>query len=452
MIKISRGLDVPIEGAPEQRIEDGPTVRAVAVLGADYIGMKPTMAVQEGDRVKRGDVLFSCKKTEGVIYTAPAAGTVSAINRGARRVLESVVIEVDSAGGGGDNDVTWPRRSESEARALDAQAVRKQLVESGQWTALRTRPFSKVPAIDHEPAAIFVTAIDTHPLAADPGPIIAEQPEAFALGLDLLAGQTAGPLYLCTAPQSGIAGGTADNIRHEEFAGPHPAGLAGTHIHFLMGAGSSRSVWTINYQEVIAIGRLFLDGVLYTDRVIALGGPLVERPRLLRTRVGVDLQALCAGELLAGEPRIISGSVLGGRRTSAATAYLGRYHQQVCALAEGREREFMHYLRAGTDKHSVMGIYLSNWFGLRPQPFTTSTNGSERAMVPVGNYERVMPLDILPTQLLRSLIVGDTETAQALGCLELEEEDLALCTYVCPGKYEYGPILRDNLTRIEKEG
>jgi Na+-transporting NADH:ubiquinone oxidoreductase subunit A len=452
MIKISRGLDVPIEGAPQQTIEDGPAVRAVGVLGADYIGMKPTMAVQEGDRVKRGDVLFNCKKTEGVIYTAPAAGTVSAINRGARRVLQSVVIEVDGTDSDADSNVTWPGRSAGEARDLDAGAVRKQLIESGQWTALRTRPFSKVPAIDHEPAAIFVTAIDTHPLAADPALIVAEQPEAFALGLDLLAGQTPGPLYLCTAPDAGITGGTAGNIRREEFAGPHPAGLAGTHIHFLMGADSTRSVWTINYQDVIAIGRLFLDGMLYTDRVIALGGPLVERPRLLRTRVGADLQALCAGELLAGEPRIISGSVLGGRRTSAATAYLGRYHQQVSVLAEGREREFMHYLRAGTNKHSVMGIYLSNWFGLKPQPFTTSTNGSERAMVPVGNYERVMPLDILPTQLLRSLIVGDTETAQALGCLELEEEDLALCTYVCPGKYEYGPILRDNLTRIEKEG
>ncbi|MDP5054691.1 MAG: NADH:ubiquinone reductase (Na(+)-transporting) subunit A, partial [Congregibacter sp.] len=147
-----------------------------------------------------------------------------------------------------------------------------------------------------------------------------------------------------------------------------------------------------------------------------------------------------------------SGSVLGGRKVSGATAYLGRYHLQVSVLREGREREFMHFLRVGTQKHSSLGVFLSNFIGLKPLPMTTSTNGSERAMVPVGAYERVMPLDVLPTQLLRSLIVGDTETAQALGCLELDEEDLALCTYVCPGKYEYGPILRDNLTRIEKEG
>jgi Na+-transporting NADH:ubiquinone oxidoreductase subunit A len=447
MIKISRGLDVPIQGAPEQRIEDGPTVRAVAVLGADYVGMKPTMEVKEGDRVRRGDLLFTCKKTEGVRYTAPASGTVAAINRGARRVLQSVVIELD-----GDEAVDFGAHTADAARALPASEVRDTLVASGAWTSLRTRPFSKVPALDEQPAAVFVTAIDTHPLAADPTVVIGEQADAFALGLDLLAGQTAGPLFLCAAPGAEMPAGTAANIQREDFAGPHPAGLAGTHIHFLMGVSAQRHVWTINYQDVIAIGRLFLDGTLWNRRVIALAGPQVERPRLLRTAIGADLEALCAGELVPGDNRIISGSVLGGRRVSGATAYLGRYHLQVSVLAEGREREFMHFLRAGTNKHSVMGVFLSNWLGLRPQPMTTTTNGSERAMVPVGNYERVVPMDMLPTQLLRSLIVGDTETAQALGCLELEEEDLALCTYVCPGKYEYGPILRDNLTRIEKEG
>ena len=447
MIKVSRGLNIPLEGAPDQTIEDASGARAVAILGGDYVGMKPTMAVQVGDRVKCGDLLFTCKKTEGVRYTAPASGTVSAINRGAKRVLQSVVIDVD-----GDEAVSFGAHSADEARGLAAEAVRATLVESGLWTALRTRPFSKVPALDHQPAAIFVTAMDTHPLAADPAPIIQAQADAFALGLDLLAGQTAGTLYVCAEAGASVGSGTAGNIRNEEFSGPHPAGLPGTHVHFLEGASLQREVWTVNYQDVIAIGRLFLDGRLFTERVISFAGPQVERPRLLRTRLGVDLEALCAGQTKTGDNRIISGSVLGGRKVSGPTAYLGRYHLQVSVLEEGREREFMHYMRAGTKKHSNMGIYLSSWFGLKPQPMTTSTNGSERAMVPVGNYERIMPLDILPTQLLRSLIVGDTETAQALGCLELEEEDLALCTYVCPGKYEYGPILRDNLTRIEKEG
>ncbi|NND68948.1 MAG: Na(+)-translocating NADH-quinone reductase subunit A [Halioglobus sp.] len=445
MINIKRGLDIPIQGAPRQDIEDAPAARAVALVGFDYVGMKPTMAVKEGDRVRLGELLFTDKKTEGVRYTAPASGTVAAINRGAQRVLQSVVIEVD--GDDAESFITCT------ADILpDASAIRAQLIESGMWPALRTRPYSKVPELDAEAAAIFITAMDTHPLAADPAVIIAEQAEAFRLGQDLLAALTGGKVYLCCAADADLPQGGAGNIEVARFGGPHPAGLAGTHIHFLEGVGNHKTVWTVGYQDVIAIGRLFLDGRLYTGRVVALAGPQVDNPRLLRTRVGADLEALCAGQLRNGENRIVSGSVLGGRRVQAGTAYLGRYHNQVTVLAEGRERQLFGWFSPGFQKHSNLGIYVTSFLGSKPLPMTTTTNGSERAMVPVGSYERIMPLDILPTQLLRALITGDTEMAQALGCLELEEEDLALCSYVCPGKYEYGPILRDNLTRIEKEG
>lgn len=445
MVKIKRGMDIPIQGSPQQTIEDAPAARAVALVGFDYVGMKPTMAVREGDRVKLGQLLFSDKKTEGVHYTAPASGTVAAINRGARRVLQSVVIEVE-----GDDAEQFQTCS---ADAIpDAGAIREQLINSGQWTALRTRPYSKVPAPDSDAAAIFVTATDTNPLAADPALIIAEQTEAFSLGLDLLAKLTAGKLYLCTAGGAQIPQGRAANIEVAQFEGPHPSGLAGTHVHYLEGASSEKVVWTIGYQDVIAVGRLFLDGRLYTERVIALGGPQVERPRLLRSRLGADLEALCAGELKTGDNRIISGSVLGGRNVHGATAYLGRYHNQVSVLLEGRKREFMGWLSPGFKKHSNLGIYFTSFFGTKPLAMTTTTNGSERAMVPVGSYEKVMPLDILPTFLLRALIVGDTDQAQALGCLELDEEDLALCTFACPAKYDYSPILRENLSQIELEG
>jgi Na+-transporting NADH:ubiquinone oxidoreductase subunit A len=449
MIKIKRGLDIPIQGAPQQTVEDAPAARAVALVGFDYVGMKPTMEVAEGDTVKRGQLLFSDKKTAGVHYTAPAGGTIAAINRGARRVLQSVVIEVAAD----EPCEAFAAYDAAAARALDGAAVRDYLLQTGLWTALRTRPFSKVPAPGSEAAAIFVTAIDTHPLAADPAVIIATQREAFGLGLDVLAKLTAGSLHLCQAPGADIPAGSAGNIQVTEFAGPHPAGLAGTHIHFLRGGATlDKPVWTIGYQDVIAIGRTLLDGKLYTDRVVALSGPQIERPRLLRTRIGADLQALCAGQMKDGDNRIISGSVLGGRNTNAPTAYLGRYHNQVSVLLEGRHRDFMGWLSPGAHRHSSLGIYLSSLFGSKPLAMTTNTNGSERAMVPVGTYEKVVPMDMLPTQLLRALIVGDTEAAQKLGCLDLDEEDVALCTYVCPGKYEYGPILRDNLTRIEKEG
>ncbi|HLS98412.1 MAG TPA: Na(+)-translocating NADH-quinone reductase subunit A [Porticoccaceae bacterium] len=447
MIKIRRGLDVPIAGAPAQVVQDGPAVRSVAILGNDYVGMKPTMRVKEGERVKLGQVLFEDKKNPGVLFTSPAAGTVIAINRGERRVLQSVVIDID-----GDEEETFPAPGEAALASLDRAALVDLLVRSGSWTALRTRPFSKVPAIDSTPRSIFVTAIDTNPLAADPAVVIAGREADFVNGLRALTRLTDGAVHLCTAPGAAIPGGDVPGVKHHEFAGPHPAGLVGTHIHFIDPVSEHKTVWHIGYQDVIAWGRLVTSGRLDVSRVVALGGPQVENPVLLRTRLGAQLEELTAGALLGGENRLISGSVLSGRKAAGAFAYLGRYHVQVSVIAEGREREFIHYLSPGVNRYSAMPVYFTAFNRLRKFKLTSSTNGSERAMVPLGNYEQVMPLDILPTQLLRSLIVGDTATAQRLGCLELDEEDLALCTFMCVGKYEYGPILRDNLTRIEKEG
>lgn len=447
MIKIRRGLDLPISGSPEQTIIDGPKAHSVAVIGADYHGMKPTMSVQVGDKVKLGQLLFSDKKTEGVKFTAPAAGTVTAVNRGARRVFESVVINVE-----GDEAVSFEQYSADAFSTLSRDQVASNLIESGLWTALRTRPYSKVPAIDSTPTAIFVTAIDTNPLAANPEVVIGEASEDFANGLTLLSKLTQGNVYLCKAPGSNVPAGSDSKIVVKEFGGVHPAGNAGTHIHNIEPVSTGKTVWTVGYQDVIAIARLFATGKLSTDRVVALGGPQVEKPTLVRTQVGASLVDLTADKLKSGENRIISGSVFGGRIAADSFAYLGRYHNQVSVLLEGRDRPFLHYLRPGFDYFSTMGLYVSKLLGKKEFDFTTTTMGSERAMVPTGNYERIMPLDILPTQLLRALIVGDTDVAQKLGALELDEEDLALCTFVCSGKYEYGPILRDNLTRIEKEG
>ena len=445
MIKIKRGLDLPITGSPEQRIEDARAVRSVAVVGFDYHGMKPTMEVREGDRVKLGQVLFSDKKTPGVVFTAPAAGVVSAINRGDKRVLQSVVIEID-----GDDAETFPAHDAKALDGLAPQQIREQLIGSGLWTALRTRPYSKTPAVDAEPSSIFVTAMDSNPLAADPAVIIKEHAADFENGLKVLA--RLAKVWLCKADGVSLPGEGVSGVSTESFAGPHPAGLPGTHIHFLDPVNESKSVWQINYQDVIAFGVLFTQGRIWTDRYVALAGPQVEKPRLLKTRLGANLDELTAGELKAGNNRVISGSVFGGRAVRGPIAYLGRFHSQVSVLKEGNERQMLHYLRAGVNKHSVLNIFVSKLAPSRLFNFDTSTNGSPRAMVPVGNYELVMPLDILPTQLLRYLVVGDTDMAQKLGALELDEEDLALCSYVCAGKYEYGPILRDNLARIEQEG
>lgn len=447
MIKITKGLDLPIAGLPDQQRIDDVAVTRVAVKGEEYNGLRPSMAVKEGDRVVKGQLLFEDKKIPGVRFTAPASGTVSAIHRGERRVLQSVVIDVE-----GDESLNFTAYPADELATLPREVVVTQLVESGLWTAMRTRPFSKTPAPGSVPAAIFVTAIDTNPLSADPQPIILAQREAFNAGLTVLTRLTDGKVHVCQSSGGKLGGHPQGQVTFNQFTGPHPAGLVGTHIHFLEPVSLQKQVWHLNYQDVIAYGKLFLDGVIWTERVIALGGPQVKHPRLLRTCLGADLNALLAGELHEGENRILSGSVLNGTQASGPHAFLGRFHLQVSVLKEGREKELLGWVTPGRDKFSITRTTLGHFLKKKLFNLSTDTHGGERAMVPIGNYERVMPLDILPTMLLRDLLAGDTDSAQALGCLELDEEDLALCTYVCPGKYEYGPVLRHVLTQIEQEG
>ncbi|HCM9125012.1 Na(+)-translocating NADH-quinone reductase subunit A [Enterobacter hormaechei] len=447
MFRIRKGLDLPISGVPEQHVTTGASIHHVAIVGDDYVGMRPAMLVQEGDRVIKGQALFEDKKNPGVMFTAPASGTVVAIHRGERRVLQSVVIQIE-----GDEKREFARFDAADLATLSHDAVQTQLLESGLWTALRTRPYSKTPVPGTVPAAIFVTAIDTNPLSADPQPLILAERKAFDAGLTVLTRLTPGKVHVCQASGGKLGGHPQGQVAFNEFAGPHPAGLVGTHIHFLEPVSLTKQVWHLNYQDVIAIGKLFTMGELCAERIIAIGGPQATQPRLVRTLLGADLTALLAGETKEGENRIISGSVLSGRHATGPMAWLGRFHLQVSVVLEGREKELFGWVLPGAEKYSVTRTTLGHFLRRKLFNFSTSTNGGERAMVPIGNYERVMPLDILPTVLLRDLLAGDTDGAQALGCLELDEEDLALCTYVCPGKYEYGPVLREVLTRIEQEG
>ena len=282
MINIKQGLDLPITGTPEQSISQANAVTEVAVVGPDYVGMKPTMVVKEGDRVKKGQVLFTDKKTAGVQYTAPASGVVKAINRGDRRVFLSVVVTVE-----GNDEITFQSYAADKLNEVSREAVQQNLVDSGLWTALRTRPYSKAPALDTIPASIFVTAMDTNPLAADPQLVIAEKADAFKAGVQILKRLTDGQVFVCKAPGANIP--TAGIETTEEFSGPHPAGLAGTHIHKLDAASASKTVWSIGYQDVIAIGQLFTTGLLNSERVISLAGPQVVKPRLVRTVLGLSL-------------------------------------------------------------------------------------------------------------------------------------------------------------------
>lgn len=441
--KIKKGLDIPLKGRPDERIDVANSVKQVAILGSDYVGLKPTMLVKEGDSVKEGTPLFEDKKNPGVIVTSPAAGTVSAINRGAKRVLISVVIDVD-----GDAAETF---STEDLVSITQEQVRELLIKSGAWNSFRARPYGKVPAIGTTPKSIFVNAMDTNPLAVDPTLIINERASDFATGISILTKFDV-PVYVCQADDAQLPDLSGNGVQVAKFAGKHPAGLSSTHVHCIDPVNGSKVVWTLGYQDAIAIGSLAKSGKLDVSRCVAVAGPLVNSPRVFSSRLGASTAELIEGKVADGKKRVISGSVLNGHTAEGSNGFLGRYDNLVSVIEENDDREFMGWVAPGINKFSAVNVFISSL--LKPKAFniTTSQNGSPRAIVPIGVFEKVMPLDILPTPLLKSLLIKDTDAAQQLGCLELVEEDLALCSFVDPGKHDFGPVLRSTLTQIEREG
>jgi Na+-transporting NADH:ubiquinone oxidoreductase subunit A len=439
--RLKRGLDLHLDGAPDldTAVEEIP-VASVALLGADAPGVRPALQVATGDRVCLGQTLFVDRRRPRLRFTAPGAGVVTAVERGARRRLEAVVIALE-----GDAEERFESVDPDGVAGLDGEAVRSSMLASGLWTSLRTRPFSGIPDPDSEPGAIFVTAMESEPLAPPAERLIAMRGEEFLLGVAALARLGDAPVHVCARPGVGLPLPDVERVRLAEFEGPHPAGLPGTHIHFLAPVGPERSAWHIGYPDVIALGRLLVSGRLPTERVVALTGPVIARPRLVRTRLGASTEDLVRGELRREDCRVLSGSVLTGREATGWGAYLGRLHTQVCALPEDSRtpRGWLLPGRGGRPRRVLGG---------RSGGFSTALAARRGAFFPLERMERVIPLDLLVAPLLRALVVGDADRALELGCLELAEEDLALASFLCPGKLEYGGLLRRALDEIERQG
>jgi len=445
-ITISKGLDIPISGKPVHTVTSSKPLSHVALVGDDYPHMKPTMLVQVGDRVRCGQPVFTDKKNEGVTFTAPGTGEVIAVNRGEKRKFESLVIRLE------DGEPVTFCEPESDITSFSAAELRKLLIDSGLWCALRTRPYGKIPAVDSEPSSLFVTAIDTAPLAPDMEGIIQLNKETFLAGLTFLQKCINSPVYLCLAENQKAITEEIEGVEQVTFSGPHPAGLPSTHIHFIDPVHENKQVWHIGAQDVMSCGALLKTGQLDTARIISIGGPAALEPRHVRTRLGASIAELCRAETTEGEVRLLSGSALDGRQATDVHGFLGRYHQQITCINEGTGRQFFGWLRPGEERFSVTRAFLSAF--TKPAAFNLDTAvwGGDRAIFPLGSYEKVMPIDTVPTYLLKSLASGNTDKAKSLGCLEMIEEDLALCSYVCPGKNNFGPMLRQTLTTIENEG
>jgi len=426
-VDIQRGLDIAAESVTRAATQVADTSR-VALLGRDYMGLKPTLAVNVGDSVAMGDVLFTDRRYTELRVVAPGNGQVEAIHRGPKRGMEALVISLQ-------DDQQECELSGSSVDATDAAAVRATLMVAGMWPALRARPYEMMPPPDATAERLFITAIDTHPLAPDPAPLIAQHWDAFAAGVDKLRLLTP-HTYVCAASAE-VLDLDLPGVTPALFSGPHPAGLPGTHIHLL--APQAAGVWHIGYQDVITIGNLYLNGRLSYSREVALAGPGGGPPRLLRTRAGAAIADL-APEF---DPALLSpGSPLNEARTVLASQFIGRFDNQVWISAPAAPkpvglRQLWRWLRV---------LAMPRYAGGGGAPLFTT------GMLTVEAFDAVWPLAMPPAALLRALLGQDTQAARTLGAGMLAPEDLALCSYVCPAKQDYGQALRDIHGEMAREG
>jgi Na+-transporting NADH:ubiquinone oxidoreductase subunit A len=437
VIRTKKGLDLPISGAPSSDIDSSTTINTIALLGPDYVGLKPTMLVKEGETVSCGQKLFEDKKNPGVFITAPSSGIVQSINRGEKRRFLSLIIEVDNS-----IDSRIFNRS-------DYDSPVSFLADTGTLSYFKTRPYNRIPSINELPDAIFINACDTNPLAVDPHLLIQSEQESFNAGLSFISSINPDSKTFC-AFQNNNFEQSVTGISYNQFNGPHPSGLSGTHIHFLYPVGQNRTVWTISWQEVISIGYLIENRQLRTDKLVSLGGPNVHEPKVLSVPYGSNISEMTAGAVKE-DSRKISGSILNGRTAESVMNYLGAYDNQVSVIPDEANDILFNWAMPGLNLHSKLPAFISSW--LKPKEFTfnVSMNGGDRAIVPIPSYQQVMPLNILTTQLLKSLVTFDIELGEKLGVLELAPEDLGLVSYVCPSKYDYQSILDSNLEKMFEE-
>jgi len=440
---IRKGFNIPLPGAvTDHVIVDGPAIKQVALKPQEAHGIKVKMLVQEGDVVKIGSPLFCDKRDPDVFFTSPGAGKVAAINRGDKRLALSVVINLAD-----DQHADFGKLAFG-----DAGQVASSLQRTGLWTLLRQRPFDKVAESTAAPSSLFVTCTDTHPLAAPPLAILAGREEEFKAGLQVLR-KLAPQTFMCTAPGDDWSAMEVDGVNQHKFSGPHPAGNPGVHINALDPVSSKKTVWNIGFQEVAEIGHLVKTGQLPVSRVFAAVGPAFDKPTLVRTRRGVSTSELLAAHNLTGKLRAVAGSALSGDGATpgSPTAFMGCRDNQMCVLNDDPQKELLGWANPIGSRHTFTNTALIKFFRSRHK-FDTDLNGGHRAIVPLGNWEEVMPMDIMPTHLIKALAAGDLEMAEKLGVLEVAEEDLALCEYLDQSKTEVTALLRAMLTRIEKEG
>lgn len=441
---IRKGLDLKIAGEATDTMLENVLSDTIYVSPGDFRWLQPKLLVNAGDTVRVGTPLFCDKQDERIVVVSPVAGIVKEIVRGEKRVVQYVAISRDAEA---PTHLQVPFDEPS-----DGRAIRALLLQYGLWPLLRQRPFAVIPSPDVRPKSVFVPCFDSNPLAPDYSILLRGQEDSFLYGLQMLrmAAEEA-PLHLCMRKGADNAlFERANNVEKHYFSGPHPAGNVGTHIHHIDPIGKGETVWFIHPQEVARIGRFFAEHILHFEKTAVLTGPAVGQTGYFRTVYGADLSALISQNLTQDNVRVISGSVLSGRKCQGEPL-LGFYDQQMTVIAEGGKREFFGWLLPGLKKWSLSRTFLAWLTPKRTYEVNTSLHGGRRAFMMTDVYDKVFPFDLMPLQLLKACDIKDIEQMEALGIYEVDSEDFALCELVCPSKKDCQRIVEEAMKELRVE-
>ncbi len=443
IIKLRKGLDIKLKGTAETVLETLPVPSIIALKPTNFPGLTPKMSVKPGAVVKAGEALFYNKYHPEVVFTAPYGGKVASVNLGERRRVLEVVIETDPQAG-------FAEFKSGDPSELSSEEIKAELLSSGLWPFIKRRPYGIVALPDDEPKAIFISTFDTAPLAPDYNFILEGQMGTFQTGINALAKLTTGKVHLGVQEKSVF--GNIKNVEFHAFSGPHPAGNVGVQIHHVSPVNKGEVVWTINPQDVLFIGRLFETGKTDFTKIFALTGSEVEKPKYFQTLLGAQVSEITKGHLKKSDykQRIISGNVLTGTKVNSIN-YVGYYDSQITVIPEGDEYELLGWASPGLKKHSASKTFLSSLFPKKEYALNANLHGGERAFVMSGQYESVVPMDILPVYLLKAILANDVDKMEQLGLYEVIEEDFALCEYVCASKIKVQDILRNGINTMIKE-
>ena len=447
-IKIKKGYNLKIDGAPSKSFGHFEKPESLQIQPSKIRWIKPKLLVKEGEQVNIGTPLFYDKLNPNLKFVSPGGGRISSIQFGYKRVIEKIIIKLAEF----EENHKYSFNIPKEYSKLNREQIKSILLESGLWTLIRQRPYSMIPDPRSMPKAIFISTMPTQPFALDQEYIFSIDGKGFQIGLDILSKLSDGKINLINNHNSTLPLFTdAKNVDIYQVSGPHPAGNTGIHIHHIDPINTGETVWYLDPQDVQRIGLLFLTGKLHLEKYISIGGSSLEEQHYLKVRFGSLLKDILKNNTIAGNSRIISGDVLTGEKINADES-LGYYDEIISVIPEGGNRELLGWMMPGLNKYSLGNTFLSKLFKKNNYNLDTNKNGSVRTIIPFGSWESVLPMDIIPTFLVKSILAKDVEEMEKLGIYECDEEDFALCSFICTSKVEVSDIIREGLEYMKAEG